>query len=1471
MKPKKHSLRSSVHSLLRMLALAAGMLLLAPAVVAQTPAVTALLNRAHAQEQAGRVDLAAQTWQQVLLIDPKDREALLGLARWAKLEGHDSEASRYIELLHQIDPHDSKMAGEIEAVELTQSSKERSGKLQQAAQLARQGHADEALRVYRGVWGNRPPDGDWALAYYDTEASIEADRADAVAGLRALTKKYPADQRYGVTLGRILTYTPQTRAEGVHLLEQFPQDGTAQQALRQALGWDAQNPAAAAEIGAYLRQHPDAQLEHALSETEERAAAQAKLHHEDAQDAAKTAELWADVRHGTESLNANKTDEAITAYKAALALRPNTVEALNGLSGSYMKAGQPAQAIAVYQQIVKLQPKSNEAWRGLFDAQVQAGQAADALETQKRLPAAVKAAVQSDPGYLRSLAAAYRAMGQTVEAQTTLEQALALPFPNDDHHLKTETRLAYAGLLVEGKRFAQAAGLYREILYDDPESLPAWQGLIDVQHHAGHDPEAIATVERMSPAMYDAALEDSGFLAMLAGIYQQQNRFALALDLLQRAARGYTAQSRPVPLPLQLQLASIYLQQNKPELAYAIFRSVLSGRPDSAEAWKGLVAGLHQTHRDRDALAELRQLPPEVRRTLDRDVAYNQTVAGVYAATGNSAAALQLIAQIKQHYRLQHTLAPAEIDIQNVWLLYNTHDDRDLYRALMALGDRDDLRDDQRRGVQNLWATWSVRRAGEAVDAGNAKRSLEILNVAAQAFPGNAEVAKALAGGYLKAGDPKRAMTIYATLDLTNASAADYQGMVGAALAASNLHQAEQWLREALDKFANDPQVLALAARFEQARGDHARAAQYWKASLKAAPAVNPANRLAHTLDRADAQSMRGVQETGLAGLLDPDNEAGTRTQRPTLPGYRNAAGGSAPSTASVSASAALFGPDPYLVGSAPVQVGDVAKGQTETSDAFAPPDLPTNIGPNKVSQTASKTDAGSSSRAPVEGPRDPDAGGSPSNAIYLQPQSKPVLAAFLPPLFVPLDDQLREVSEGAAITLSPPEVAPQPTGISDQQLQQQNLPPLRGPWSSTQSYERAVVDEDPRDVAEQQIASIEAGYSPWYGGSGYVDHRTGTPGFDELYILEAPYESSKTVGGSARLTAIVMPSFLDSRLSTGTSTTYQLGTLAATATPLQQNASGVGGEGQLTTSNFGLSIGTTPRGFLVPNIIGRFELHPASKPFKLSFVRDAVKDSQLSYAGLNDPGSASSSYAGNAWGGVVSNAMELQYGRSDQFSGYYVGVGGQYLTGLNVLTNKRYDGVAGAYWKLLNIPKTAELTLGANFFGMHYDHNLRYFSYGQGGYFSPNVYFLANLPLSMKGQYGANLHYAISAALGLQAFQEDSSLYYPLEPASSSASLPLHRPAASPALPGSTPSLYNGSYPGQSVVGGNYDLHAEFAEHVVDRWYVGGFVNLNNTRDYASQTVGFFLRYVGRPASNDEAAPTGIFPYTGQRPLMVP
>jgi tetratricopeptide (TPR) repeat protein len=257
---------------------------------------------------------------------------------------------------------------------------------------------------------------------------------------------------------------------------------------------------------------------------------------------------------------------------------------------------------------------------------------------------------------------------------------------------------------------------------------------------------------------------------------------------------------------------------------------------EASDAWKGLLFSLMSGNRNAEALAELEKIPPNVRRQLEADVEFVQGEASLYLATGDLPRATQDLNRVENFYLLRRTPAPPAMEVQHAWLLYNAGEDHALYPVLNGLDARADLTAAQRDQVRTLWANWAVRRAEYFLDNGNALRGVQILQAAAQDYPNNMTIRRAVAGAYAKIGKPEDALALYKTIPMQDATPGDYQGAIRAALAATEMAQAESWLRQALARFPADPLILGQAARFEQARGNTQRAADFWRASLAAMP-----------------------------------------------------------------------------------------------------------------------------------------------------------------------------------------------------------------------------------------------------------------------------------------------------------------------------------------------------------------------------------------------------------------------------------------------------------------------------------------------------------------------------------------------------------------------------------------------------------------------------------------------------------
>src|SRR6266480_792964 len=168
-------------------------MLVALPLVAQTQGLDILLSKARSLEARGRMDLAAQNWKQVLLVNPNQTEAIGGLARNAKQNGQADEERNYLDRLKKINPRDPQIAAIGNMRVITPQERDR---LDEAGRLAMQHKPDDAMKIYRETFGNEPPSGKWAEPYYETEAASAGGRERAIVQLRRLCVSDPGNEIY---------------------------------------------------------------------------------------------------------------------------------------------------------------------------------------------------------------------------------------------------------------------------------------------------------------------------------------------------------------------------------------------------------------------------------------------------------------------------------------------------------------------------------------------------------------------------------------------------------------------------------------------------------------------------------------------------------------------------------------------------------------------------------------------------------------------------------------------------------------------------------------------------------------------------------------------------------------------------------------------------------------------------------------------------------------------------------------------------------------------------------------------------------------------------------------------------------------------------------------------------------------------------------------------------------------------------
>jgi len=392
---------------------------------------------------------------------------------------------------------------------------------------------------------------------------------------------------------------------------------------------------------------------------------------------------------------------------------------------------------------------------------------------------------------------------------------------------------------------------------------------------------------------------------------------------------------------------------------------------------------------------------------------------------------------------------------------------------------------------------------------------------------------------------------------------------------------------------------------------------------------------------------------------------------------------------------------------------------------------------------------------------------------------------------------------------------------------------------NSTQSNSTDTqADARKQEQIQDEIDVVQNRNTPFSDLGNIATGRAGDPGIDRLIIEDGIIGGYTSAANKVRFGADVHGIYLYSGTPNGQSKSW-FGTMAPGTTFGQQATGGLAGEVQLSTMTFGLDAAVTPQGFPVQNVIGGVRFRPLGGPLTFTAVRDSVKDSLLSYAGTRDPGT------GVIWGGVVSNTGTAQLDVKGTRNGGYANVSFSYITGKNVSNNWNASGAAGVYFTVVK-----GLSVGLSVNGMHYDKNLSFFSLGQGGYFSPQQYGLAAIPISWFSRH-KRFEYEIRASLGAQYIQQDSSSFFPT------------RLNTTPPTPG--------FYASTNSTGANYYFLGRLGYRLAPHVYLDTFATANNARNYATQTVGFSLKFlVHRLPTNTDLHVNSIPDWRGNQPFAI-
>lgn len=432
------------------------------------------------------------------------------------------------------------------------------------------------------------------------------------------------------------------------------------------------------------------------------------------------------------------------------------------------------------------------------------------------------------------------------------------------------------------------------------------------------------------------------------------------------------------------------------------------------------------------------------------------------------------------------------------------------------------------------------------------------------------------------------------------------------------------------------------------------------------------------------------------------------------------------------------------------------------------------------------------------------------------------------------------EVSRDTLLAAIPPPVQEMPGSVKSYTPFGIDAPPR--PQQASNRFESqlpraALVSEDisPAQLALNKILQERSAYVT-QGVS--IRSNNSESGLSKLTDVETPLEINIPLDES-RVALRVTPVSLNAGSVSGDALS-RFGSGAQSDGVGSQKAEGVGLSVaiQRPADGFKADLGTTPLGFKYTTATGGISIdRPVSDSsnvrYGVSVSRRPVTDSVTSFAGTTDKRS------GQSWGGVTANGGRGQLSFDDNEVGAYGYASWHQLLGNHVESNSRSELGSGVYWYLQNATDS-KLTVGLSMTGISYANNQDYFTYGHGGYFSPQTFFALGIPVTWAQRTG-RLTYQVKGSVGVQHFEQDSADYFPNDKALQAAS--------------------GLRYEGQNKTGIGYSVAAAAEYKVASNFLLGANLGLDNAHDYQQVSGALSLRYQFEDISGPMSLP--VSPYT--------
>ncbi len=458
---------------------------------AESPVTLTLEKKAEFWASHGRDDLATQTYRQLLFLDPTNRPALISLASDALRRGKRPLAEKYIATLRKLNPQDPSLPAFAREARM---GSEWSREIARARANNVRHLYSRALVHYQKAFGPYPPPPRYAVEYFNDLVHTKDGYRDSVRQLEGLVQSYPDSLHYQLALGKILSYRSASRWDALDILKPMamtpsPVSDTATAAWRQVLIWEGTLPRNIPELKAYLSVHPkDLLLREQLG----------------------------------------------LAEKLALSSGPESRNAYRSLERAHYK-----NAISRFRRLVGQDPRNSGYWIGLSYAYLGAKKfekARRSLSTARHLPLSPlqtreERDLSSQIAFwsLMEKAKSEEAKGETTSALRDYRRADRI------HPDQPVLKIAQAGLDVRMGRDSRAEALYRRAITLSPEDPSAWDGLLSLYAHEGHNRKALDLLVSLPPSLRTNLEGSPDFLVTEGEIFARTDHPSLSRKAFRKA------------------------------------------------------------------------------------------------------------------------------------------------------------------------------------------------------------------------------------------------------------------------------------------------------------------------------------------------------------------------------------------------------------------------------------------------------------------------------------------------------------------------------------------------------------------------------------------------------------------------------------------------------------------------------------------------------------------------------------------------------------------------------------------------------------------------------------------------------------------------------------------------------------------------------------------------------------------------